>query len=202
MYGTDSNLVCDTMITIDVSDLTKYIAQLKEANLVGQVTRITAFSGLSILKNRIHEQGKAADGGDIGIYSTSPIYVGKKAVGGGSIKPVGKYGETIFKSGEKKGQPHKTEYFPEGYKGYKTKIGRNQTGKVNLSLSGQLNQQTTVIPNNKDWGIGWEDSEKYKRAKALEKKYGKVIWGFTDRELEILSEVANAEAQRIINGIR
>ena len=41
----------------------------------------------------------------------------------------------------KKGKDHTSRYFPGGYNQYKTVIGRNQLGSVNLSLAGRLNNQ-------------------------------------------------------------
>lgn len=84
---------------------------------------------------RIFEQGKKADGSDIGKYATAPpMYINPKTSPGSvkKLQPIGKHGETVFKNGK----PHKTAYV-SSYKDYRQKIGR-PTEKVNLVLSGDL----------------------------------------------------------------
>ena len=145
--------------------------------------RTVGISLLGDVKTRIHENGLASDGTKIGSYSTKPMYVSVKANVGRSFgRPIGKTGLSKFKTGEKKGKDHTSRYFPGGYNQYKTVIGRNQLGSVNLSLSGTLNNQLTLQATERGYGIGWANAELYKRAKALEKKYGKPIWMLTDEE--------------------
>lgn len=145
--------------------------------------RTVGTSLLGDVKTRIHENGLASDGTKIGSYSTKPMYVSVKANVGRSFgRPIGKTGLSKFKSGDKKGKDHTSRYFPGGYNQYKTVIGRNRLGSVNLSLSGTLNNQLTLQATERGYGIGWANAELYKRAKALEKKYGKPIWKLTDEE--------------------
>ena len=155
------------------------------------VVRTVALNALADVKTRIHQQGKASDGGDIGKYSTTPIYVSVKENPGKSFgRPVGKTGKSKFKSGEKAGQDHASRFFEKGYSEYKTAIGRNQLGKVNLSLSGQLDSQLTLIATPKGYGLGWVNDEMPERAKNLEKKYKKKIWQLTNEEAEAARNTA------------
>lgn len=131
---------------------------------------------------RIHSEGKNANDSDIGQYSTKPIYVSAKSNPGRSFgRPVGKTGKSKFQS---TGLDHTSRYFEGGYNEFKTAIGRNQLGKVNLSLSGQLSNQFSVIPTSEGYGVGWADTEKRERADHLENKYGKV-WGLTPEEKKL-----------------
>ncbi len=184
-----------TNITDVVSSLKAKFANLERgAQGYDSMMRTVATSLIGKVKMRIHEQGKAADGSAIGTYSTSPIYVSSKANPGRSFgRPIGKTGKSKFKSGKRKGEDHASRYFPGGYNEYKTTIGRNQLGTVNLSLSGQLNNQLTIQATAKGYGYGWPDKEKLKRANALEKKYGKYIYGLTEEELQMAMEVAKKE---------
>jgi hypothetical protein len=144
-----------------------------------------ALTVMADMKARIHEEGKAADGSDIGTYSTKPIYV-NPANSPRKFPTVGKTGKSIFTSGEKKGQKHKTKYFAEGYSDFKTTIGRNEIGKVNLFLTGGLSNGFTLIETEKGFGLGFINDELVKRSLALEVKYGKEIWAVSEPEAEVL----------------
>lgn len=157
------------------------------------VIRGVATSMLGVVKKRIHEDGKDANGENIGQYDTThPLYVNPNK-SPKSFAPMGKTGKTKFKNG----LPHKTKYF-DSYKGFREGIGR-PTDKVNLSLSGQMNSQFTVIPTENGYGLGWNNTEMYDRSQGLETKYNKVIWGLTKEENEQAVDVANFEISKIIN---
>lgn len=156
------------------------------------VMRTLSTSMLGVVKTRIHEEGKATDGTLIGVYSKKPLYISIKANAGRSFgAPVGKTG----KSKTKAGKPHTSKYYPQGYYQFKTEIGRNQLGTVNLSLSGQLNSQLTIRATERGYGIGWNDAEKLRRARFLERKYKKRIWSLSKEERDL----ALAIAQRLIS---
>src|SRR3990167_5153369 len=84
---------------------------------------------------RIHERGEAVSGANIGSYSRKPTYV-NPSNSPKAISPKGKDGRNSFKNGKKK----KTRYYSDGYKGFRSNIGRD-TSNVNLSLSGKLSKE-------------------------------------------------------------
>lgn len=128
--------------------------------------------------HRVHNKGEDASGGDIGKYSKWPMTVTVDSDLG------------IFLKG-KNGKPVKSKFYPGGYEQFKTEIGRNRLGKVNLSLSGQLAKQFTVIATANGYGLGWPNDEMPDRARKLEKKYDKKIFsGLTDDEKQLAKEVA------------
>ena len=144
--------------------------------------REVATTMVAEIGNRIHNQGKATDGSDIGTYSTKPIYVNPKNAAGKTFKTAGKNSaESKFKNGK----PRATRYFGGGYSEFKSTIGRNQLGKVNLSLSGDMNQKFVVIPTEQGYGVGWNEEEYKQRAEYFEKKYGKPIWSWSADEINI-----------------
>lgn len=161
-----------------------------------KVLRIVATSMLGEIKVRIHQKGIASDGSDIGKYSTKPAYF-PPVSGLPKFDAQGKTGKKVFASGEKKGQAHKTRYFETGYSGLRGATGR-QVSKVDLSLTGQLDKQFTIIPTEKGYGLGWPDAEKLIRAKGLEKHYGKEIWNLTADEREKAILIANEEINNAI----
>lgn len=183
-----------------LSVMAPIIANISTPALADRVTKVVASEMLGEIRARIHQQGKAADGSDIGAYSTKPLYVSiAQNVGRSFGAPLGKpnkYGKrrSKFESGKKAGQSHTSRYFERGYEGYKNAIGRNTLGKVNLSLSGQLDSQLTLMQTPLGWGLGWADAEKFKRANALQdKKYRKKIWALTNEEAEKAVKTAERE---------
>jgi hypothetical protein len=155
-------------------------------NSYNDIIRTVATTMNGIITERIHEQGLDADNAKIGNYDTKPIYVNPEK-STRKFATEGKSGKTKFIS---TGLPHKTRYFAGGYNDFKTAIGRNQTGSVNLSLTGQLNNQLTVIETNNGFGLGWANKDLYERARFFETtKYKKTIWGVTESESEIINEI-------------
>ena len=186
------------MITINVKlpDI-KLTTFQKGGEGYDSVLRGVATSLLSSIKKRIHEDGGAADGGEIGQYDTThALYVNPNR-SPKKFAPMGKTGERKFKTGVKKGQPHKTKYF-DSYKSFRGEIGR-PTDKVNLSLSGQMNNQFTIIATENGYGLGWNNTEMVYRSKGLEIKYHKKIWALTDEEEKEVYRVANFEVSKILN---
>ena len=170
--------------------ITKLLQKLQDASPASQVgsqiVRTVAFTHMAEMRERIQQKGQSADGGDIGTYSTTPIYVAIDQMVGRKLQPAGKNfngkRRKVFARGKKAGQPHTSRYFDRGYEGYKTEIGRNMLGKVNLTLSGQLMNQMRIFPTSKGWGTGWTNSQFTDRAYAFHKKYGKTIFGASPAE--------------------
>ena len=183
--------------------LEKMTALLPGSAGYNSVMRVAAEKALQSVKQRIHADGLAADGSDIGAYSTKPIYIstvtgtGKGLPAGrqGLAQPMGKSGKQAFISGKKKGQPHTSQYFAGGYSQFKTATGLNQAGKVNLTLTGELCNELTVLPDTTGTGyaLGWLDEQLQQRALALEAKYGKQIWALSEQERSEAIEITSVQ---------
>lgn len=158
--------------------------RLTNPQAIDVAIRTLATTMLAEVKTRVFEQGEASDGGEIGQYSIKETYV-SVAESPRQFTPRGKTGKVTFKSGK----PHKSRYFPGGYKEFRGLVGRPNE-KVNLSLFGQFNAQMTVIPTAKGYGIGWNNREMFERAGYFTKKYRKPIWKLTERESELAKELA------------
>lgn len=176
--------------------LTKLNGYQKGGEGYSTVLREVATTMRGEMGRRIHSEGKNANDSKIGDYSTKPIYVSISDNPGRSFgRPIGKTGRSVFKS---TGKDHKSRYFEGGYSQFKTAIGRNQLGSVNLSLSGQMANQFSVVATADGYGLGWADTEKLERAKHLENKYGKV-WGLTEGEKELANEIIADHFKQIFN---
>lgn len=194
------------------------------------VMRAACFGALAEVKTRIHEQGKAVDGSDIGRYNTSnPLYVnpdnsplsftplGKNQTSAKLKSGFGRFSVKTHKevkvSVKENDKERKTKYFGS-YSDFKSFIGRNELGKVNLFLFGGLSSQLKVLdlPNGK-FGLGWVPGEAvegnkgkskfsfYGRAMALETKYGKKIWGINGNEKQLVIDSAQEAANDFIKKI-
>lgn len=131
---------------------------------------------LSLSRERIHTRGQDSDAGAIGAYDQKPMYV--------SLSAYPPPGEAIGKNGAKtfaNGRERRSRYLPGGYNEYKTLTGQN-TGSVNLVLTGELRDSYQVIQTAEGYGLGWTDEELRTRADALEAKYARKIWHPTEEE--------------------
>ena len=164
------------------------------------VMRAAAVSVLAKVKQRIHQRGQASDGSDIGPYAVKPIYISTvTGTGKGLATHQGKTGKSAFAEGKKKGQQHTSQYFAGGYGQFKAALGP-EASKVNLYLTGELCNELTIIgePGSTGYGIGWTEDEITKRAHALERKYGKEIWGLTEEEKKEVIDVLKCECVKVL----
>lgn len=159
--------------------------KLKDDTLFSSPLRFAAFDATAKMAERIFDEGKKEDGTDISSrYSTTPIYVNpeKLTVNKNIGALMGKTGEKIFKSGKKKGQPHKTKYLAGGYEELRDKTGR-QTNYVDLIFSNELrtdfsNGETVAEPrkiSDLEYQINLDKEINQKKRKGMDEKYGKIF---------------------------
>jgi hypothetical protein len=163
---------------------------------LGEITVAVGQSLLASNIERIHEKGKAVDGGNIGQYDTSsPMYINpnKAPRKAGLVPPKGKNGETKFKNGK----PHKTTYV-NSYKDYRGRVGR-KTDKVNLNLTGKLQSELNLVVVNNKADIGFISSYGGTISEAMEDKYGKKIWGVSKEDKKDIQNIVTEIVLREIN---
>ncbi len=185
------NITIKTNIDQVAAKITKKALSAKSIN---NITRIIAWTMLDEIRFRIANKGQAVSG-KIGSYSTSPIYVNPNR-SPKKFATLGKTKKDVFASTGKK---HSTGYFSGGYSQFKTAIGRNTAGTVNLYLTGQFLNNMTVLPTSRGWGIGWQQSAFLARAFHFEKKYGKTIFGLSARERKLMVRIINQEIKRALS---
>lgn len=153
--------------------------EIEEA-LDPDVVRIAILDMYGKMRERIFTDGIAADGSEIGKYSTEPIYVNPKN-SPKKFAPKGKTGNTKFADGK----AHKTRYFEQGYKGFRAKAGR-QTSKVDLRLSGNLRNSFLPDFSKDDPVIGFRTDHFGEIAKGNEERFNTLVFANTDEELDDL----------------
>ena len=162
--------------------LLKAAQSLREENIP---FKLATYSTVAAQAKRIFTDGQNTNGQKFQYNSTNPLYLNPSTTfnGGKLGAPIGKNGDKVFKSGIKKGQPHKTVYV-ESYKDYREKIGR-ESSFVNWELSGDLKSDfenpqggvaTPIKISNNEYVSGLKRDENIKKREGLEKKYNPIFY--------------------------
>lgn len=178
------------MANLDAEKLKEKLAQIVvnvlEAQEKSVVTGILNLQGDII--ERVFTNGQDVDGNQIGNYSTKPLYISiagqTSQVKKSGLKPRGKnFTDSEFKNGK----PRKSQYFPDGYKGYRSAVGRT-TDKVNLFLTGSL--QGSILPGttNGNPSLSIATDLELKKADGNEVRFGKVIFSPSEAELNRVTD--------------
>lgn len=171
----------------------KLVEGLSSAN-IDKLTREMAVTTAANMRERIHEEGKDANGSQIGVYTTEYMKV-RTGVYPNSDKR---------KSGKNKGQAKNAGLYTKGKnKGQqRKKYNRSTDRKVIISLTRQLENDFTLGAQNKTptkindgYGIGFKNNKNAIIAEGLQKRYRKRIWFLTVKE----REDALLIAQKFIN---
>lgn len=80
-----------------------------------------------------------------------------------------------------------------------TKLNRTADSDVILSATRQMENDFTVVATAKGYGLGYNNSLNFDKAKWLEDKYKKKVFGLTEAEREQVLEVAKFESAKILN---
>ena len=129
------------------------------------------------LRKRIHTDGQAADGSQIGTYTKE--YMKVRTGSGFQSKTIAR--------GARKGQS-------------RDRFNRTSDSKVVASLTRNMEDNLVVIPKETGAEIGWivDGQNNYKKSIWVEETYNKSIYSLTDKEREIAFETANSEVERIL----
>ena len=188
----------------------EYIVRLearnKDPKILSEPLRLAALDTTAKMGERIFDNGLTTTGASIGQYSTNPIYVNPLSLPSGVKKSIGvksgKTGETVFKSGQKKGQKHKTKYLAGGYKELRNKVGR-QIAYVDLSFSNELrfdfgNGSGVATPrkiSDLEYQIRLDKTINQEKRSGLEDKYG-IIFTTSEAEKKIFFNTVEVELRR------
>jgi len=138
---------------------------------------------LPVIKSRIHENGTAADGSKIGTYSNAYLKL-----------RIGNYANADKKTkGKSKGELKNSGTHTKGLSAGKARPKYNRTGDADvvLSLTRQMENDFSVQPTDKGYGLGFNNDENYNKAIWNEKRYAKLIYGLTENEKQKVIDVAD-----------
>lgn len=173
------------------------------------ILRTVALAVLPEMKNRIHIEGKDSAGGQIGTYSNSYM-----AVRTGNYLNSKKTKTGEFKTKKGKGEAGKFT------KGTNTKIfgtiveetpkaggnrpvyNRTADTKVIASLTRQMENDMTVLPSGRNYGIGYNNAENKKKSEYVEATYDKKIFTkLTKEERELSVKTAQDFLPEYLNNL-
>jgi len=128
--------------------LSQYIDKIKAMSnmllLADKPVQLASGSALFEFSKRVFQTGESTTGGKFQYNSTTPLYVNPATTFGSTskLKPIGKNGQTKFKSGKN----HKTAYVAS-YKELRSIVGR-ESSFVNWEATGDLKSEIENRVNN------------------------------------------------------
>lgn len=129
---------------------------------------------LASIKRRIQLEGKGSNGTLLGTYSRRPGYYGKdRFVKKSAFKAKGKPGS------QRNPNPRKTMFLENGYGELRSIQGRD-SGKVNLTYSGDLMLSYRMLHERGRVILGLDSEKQMRKKEGLEKRYGKFLQATKD----------------------
>lgn len=167
------------------------VSQLEQLQNPDQMLRTVAVAVLPELKKRVHVEGKASDGSQIGTYS--PAYMKVRT---------GSYANaSTYKKGKNKGKNKDAGTFTRGGGEGKARPKYNRTSdpKVIGSLTRQMENDLVTAPAGSGYGIGYTSPFNYQKSQWLVETYKKDIWKLTVEENELANRVAADFITQVLN---
>ncbi|MFI5204287.1 MAG: hypothetical protein ACHQF2_07300 [Flavobacteriales bacterium] len=176
--------------------------------------KLGSYSAIALQSIRIFTDGRDSNGSPIGEYSKKDIWINPNPKSGdfiprnnnGFSPPTGKTGKSVFESGEKAGQPHKTSYF-KGWKGFRETQGL-QSAVVDLNYTGELfldfcNPQGNVPTTRRVTLFEYVTSLKrvlsMKKLSGAEDRFKTTIGNLTKEEKASFYKVVSFEIRKILS---
>ena len=165
------------MITLNISGIDAVMQRLESIDM-DMLCFDIASSLKAKVKHRVHVEGKASDGSQIGTYSESYMKV-----------RTNNFKSKAIVRGKNKGNP-------------RTVYKRGADTKIILSLTRQMEKDfdaTKPIPITNGYGIGYSNSHNYEKARWNEERYGKQIFAPSDSEKALAKEIVSNYVAKINN---
>ena len=144
--------------------------------------RPVAIETIPNLTKRIHQDGKASDGSQIGTYSS-----GYLALRSGNYKNAGKKNSGFFT----KGQNATLSVKKKKLNAKRPSYNRGSDTKVIVSLTRQLENNWSVMETPKGYGIGFTNSFNADKLGWVEEAKKKIIRELTTQEIDYAFERIN-----------
>ena len=154
------------------------------------------------VRNRIHVEGKKADGSQIGTYSSSYLKLRSgnyansqkysKGAKAGQLKNAGTYTDRTIRLNKKTGVFTGEEKVGTERINY----NRGSDPKVILSLTRQMEQDFVPIAEDNLYGLGFNNKDNLDKAEWNDERY-KGVYGLTTEEEQIAEQVI----EDYINGV-
>lgn len=167
--------------------ITTVSEKLKNVDVKAMTTE-QASTLMAAMRTRIHRDGKASDGSQIGTYSK-----GYLTTRSGHFKNSGKVSK-----GRNKGKVKDAGTHTKGSKKDAKRItyNRGSDSKVILSLTRQMESDMILIPIENGTAIGYSNESNFLKSQWAEKTYKKKIFNATTEERKLIDEVADEFIQK------
>lgn len=191
-----ASLTIKTNLSQVLSNLGQSLEQIMDKNYL---LRPVAIEVIPLMTERIHKEGKASDGSQIGTYSS-----GYLKIRSGNFRNSEK-----FKRGAKKGQNKnagvvskrrvatpfgKSAYAYQNIEGDKIareNFNRGSDPKVIVSLTRQLENNWSVLETTNGYGIGFTNPFNAEKLRWVEENKKKVISNLSESEIDYAFERIN-----------
>lgn len=172
-----------------LGDLGDKIRSLQHPDLL---LREIATSMQAVVRDRVHTDGIASDGSQIGTYSKE--YMSVRTGQFATNKKVAK--------GKKKGELRTEGTFTRGiHKGEQRPMyNRTSDTKVIGSLTRQMESDWSAQPTPTGYGLGYNNIENFNKSQYLEATYKKKIWPLTNNEEDNVLLIADNYTDKLLNG--
>ena len=140
-----------------------------------KVMRTVATGMLTAVSLRIHADGVATDGGQIGTYSEGYMKV-----------RTGNFRTPEISRGKKKGE-------------VRPRYNRTNDTKVVISLTRQMEDDFSIQPTQEGYGLGYNNPDNFKKVAYVEHTYNKKIFALTENEKKVAVEIALDAVKEIID---
>ena len=167
------------------------VAQLKGLQNPDTMLRAVALAILPELRKRVHVDGKASDGSPIGTYS--PGYMQLRT---GNYQSSGRKTKGKDKGGLKNSGTHTRGVNKDSAR---PSYNRSADTKVILSLTQQMENDLSVMPAGRGYGIGYNNPLNYQKSQWNVETYKKAIWQLSEGENELAIKVAASFVQETLN---
>lgn len=176
-----------------------------QGNLVSMVLQKPAYELLKSIKRRIQKEGQNSDGGQIGRYSTRPIYVTRKDFAHPSAfqpdsttvtyVPYVRGGKARMRK-----QSKKTMYLPRGYKQLRD-IQDMQTEFVDATYTGKTMKAYQLEMSDNEILLGLTTGKASLVRERLEAGFKARIFPATRTEIDTYKNKVNFSLERITRGV-
>lgn len=136
-----------------------------------ELFRLVALDVIARISVRIHSDGQATDGSQIGTYSE-----GYMKVRSGSFANTARISRGANKGKQKKGQAGTTTRGANAGQP-RTSYNRGNDTKVVISLTRQLENDYAVVGGDVGWGVGFKNAHNYDKAVWNNTRYGDRVYG-------------------------
>lgn len=180
------------MIEISINNAIGELVEKFKSIDLDTLLKIIATNTLPEIRRRVHVEGKASDGSQIGTYSK-----GYMTLRTGEYKNKGKSNAGHYTKGNSavydiKSRKAVKYHSPRKVSGSSMRTMYNWPNdpKVILALTRKMQQQMVVLKTDNGWGIGYTNVDDFNKAIWNEARYKKSIWNLTEEEADLVKKAS------------